>query len=90
MISEQCLMSCINSSALNSRTYAVYTGPCDDGAVRIISVGSARTFSGGGDIVGRVEICVGGMFGASICSDLWDNRDASVLCSQLGYSPYGG
>ena len=38
--------------------------------------------------VGRVEACIGGRFGA-ICSEVWDNQDASVICRQLGFSPYG-
>ena len=37
---------------------------------------------------GRVEVCSGGQFG-TICYDSWDNRDASVICSQLGFSRYG-
>ncbi len=38
---------------------------------------------------GRVEVCVDGVYG-TICQDgNWGNNDASVVCSQLGFSPYG-
>lgn len=37
---------------------------------------------------GRVEICIDGRF-ATVCEDGWSNADASVLCSELGFSIYG-
>ena len=37
---------------------------------------------------GRVEVCVGGRFG-SVCGSDWDDNDASVTCTQLGFSSNG-
>ena len=52
---------------------------CNNGTIRL---------RGGSYTYGRVEICVGEVW-TTICSDHWSYNDASVVCNQLGYSPYG-
>ena len=39
--------------------------------------------------VGQVQVCVGGVWGAICLNSYWNNSDASVVCKQLGFSPYG-
>ena len=38
--------------------------------------------------IGRVELCLSGTWG-TICNNNFDDKDASVVCKQLGYFPYG-
>ena len=58
----------------------VYVASCVPGDIRITG--------GPSDSAGRVEVCVNGIWG-TVCSDFWDNNDASVVCQQKGYSRYG-
>ena len=72
---------------------------CIDGTVRLVVEDSFEYYIGdanyGEDYYfkdalthGRVEICNNGSYG-TICTDSWDNADASVVCAELGFSPYG-
>lgn len=43
----------------------------------------------GGYYYGLVEVCFGGIW-SKICRDtFWDHKEASVICKELGFSPYG-
>ena len=66
-------MICILNSLLLSEL-------CTDGAVQLKG-SSYPTY-------GRVEVCVNGYWG-TVCEDFWDEKDASVVCRQLGFAPHG-
>ena len=53
---------------------------CNDGDIRLVG--------GTSELEGTVEICASNSWG-TVCDDQWDFSDASVVCAQLGYSPFG-
>ena len=74
------------------------SGLCISGTVRLLLDGS-DAFYGDNDVSaaylykdeltrGRVEICIDQEF-IPICDDSWKLEAASVVCRQLGFSPYG-
>ena len=57
-----------------------HLAPCTNGDLRLV----------GGNVnqEGRVEICIGNVWG-TVCDDYWGNTDAQVACGKLGYPKTG-
>ncbi len=49
---------------------------------------SVRLVGGNSDTEGTVQVCYKSLWGL-VAADEWSNRDASVICHQLGYEREG-
>ena len=74
----------LNVKVFKTYTYfiygIVYIAKCKHGDIRLAGTSYST--------IGRVEVCLNGTWG-TVCSNSFDDVDASVVCKHLGYSPYG-
>ena len=62
--------------------YTAENAQCEHGAVRLNNTRTSNMLEG------RVEVCVGGIWG-TVCDDIWTDENARVVCRQLGYNTIG-
>ena len=75
------LLSSLTHTHTHTHTHTDPGSPCRNGDVRLVGGANERQ--------GRVEFCLGGQWGTTCADFYWDNRDAQVVCRQLGFDPQG-
>ena len=74
------LQLCSHASDIGVSCRIVNTENCTQGQVRLAGGQSQNE--------GRVEVCANNLWG-TVCDDNFDNREAEVVCRQLGYDAIG-
>ena len=57
---------------------ATHSGQCEGNAIRLVGEKNNK-------FEGRVEVCQDGQW-KIVCNDEWDDREAQVVCRQLGFA----
>ena len=78
---------CIEQSCINGDV-TLEISPNVMPSISHLSLENSVLYGKRGVHAGRVKVCINNTTG-TVCSTQWDDRDASVVCTQLGYSPYG-